>query len=127
MVPKPFPYPLGVGIDVCKVSRIASLLRSSNVRNQWARRVFTRLEWLDVWKYFERTRRAMTDDAEDMTRTDRRATNVQSSWMLPEIPTKGLRDANGVLFDKSALNEDSPDFRSPVATLARFLAGRYAS
>ena len=126
MAPKPFPYPLGIGIDVCKVARIARVLRSTGLRNQWARRVFTRLEWPDVCRYFEKTRISMTDDAGN-TRVIGREANAYhpSGWMLPPIPTRWLHDVDNVPLSKTALDERLSDDRTPVVLLARYLAGRY--
>lgn len=46
MAPKPFPYPLGVGVDMCHIPRLYRILgQQGNYVTRWARRVFTRLEW----------------------------------------------------------------------------------
>lgn len=130
MVPNPFPYPLGVGIDVCKVSRLARLLHAQRLCNRWARRVFTRLEWPALWHQFQMTRsatRAATEKT-DMTTSgvsaeerpcqmlDRVPTD-SSILMLPEIPMS-WSSMTGVE------NETLFYERSPVGLLARYVAGR---
>lgn len=61
MVPKAFPYPIGVGTDICQVHRIASFLRRRDIRERWARRVFTRLEWPSLWRAFKRCHLSVVD------------------------------------------------------------------
>lgn len=45
MPPKPFPYPIGIGIDVCQPIRIMKMLTDSRTLNHWLMKVFNRLEW----------------------------------------------------------------------------------
>jgi hypothetical protein len=45
MPPKPFPYPIGIGIDVCQPIRVLKLLTDSRTLNHWLMKVFNRLEW----------------------------------------------------------------------------------
>lgn len=53
MPPKPFPYPIGIGIDVCKPSRILHLMRDHRTLNRWLRKVFNRLEWPQLVSRFK--------------------------------------------------------------------------
>ena len=135
MVPKPFPYPLGIGVDVCKVNRIAQFLRNDSLRNRWARKIFTRLEWPALWSVFLKTQRATTGrgggvNGKDWTAGQRSYQSFSgkefhsddSIWMLPVIPDALMsRDATvgGNDPEKSINNE-----RSPIGLLARHLAGR---
>ena len=53
MAPKPFPYPIGLGIDICHIPRLSGLLgRQDDYVTLWARKVFTRLEWPHLWLRF---------------------------------------------------------------------------
>ncbi len=45
MPPKQFPYPIGIGIDVCKPLRILRIMQDHRKLNAWLRKVFNRLEW----------------------------------------------------------------------------------
>lgn len=45
MLPKPFPYPLGIGVDLVELLRVRSVLEENSKINRWAQRVFSRLEW----------------------------------------------------------------------------------
>lgn len=61
MVPKAFPFPIGVGTDICQIHRIAAILRRRETRERWARKVFTRLEWPSLWRAFQRCQLSTTD------------------------------------------------------------------
>ena len=127
MAPKPFPFPLGVGVDVCRTRRIAALLRQENIRNQWARRVFTRLEWPALCKRFDR---ANGGEGEVVGSSDQKkscnnstASDIDSGsndvWMLPE-----LSKHSEVLQDSELFWSTIEDGRSKLAVLAHYLAGR---
>ena len=98
MPPKPFPFALGVGTDICRVARLVHVANDTVRLNLWAKRVFTRLEWpmlherlalgLDV---------AGLDDIQKLN-----------------IPSIGI------------LGQDVAD-RSPQMKKLQFLAGRFAS
>ena len=45
MGPKPFPFSIGIGTDICQVSRIRHIAADASLLNSWARKVFTRHEW----------------------------------------------------------------------------------
>ena len=137
MVPKPFPYPLGIGIDVCKVPRVASFLRNQSLRNRWARKTFTRLEWPALWDQFQKTRRVTIEDARHVNREDWKMDSREnlsyvqdnghidkSIWMLPYIPTRWFT-MKGSNQSEAAYNEAVSHERSPIGLLARHLAGRY--
>lgn len=134
MAPRPFPYPLGVGVDICQVHRVAGFLRREELRNRWARKVFTRLEWPEIRKSFLRAQRANTDQRGNAIRKDPEAyqrenkefededVGVENSlWMLPSLSnfSKLLDDPNNNNYMTAISNE-----RSPLGTLARHLAGR---
>ena len=53
MPPKPFPYPIGIGIDVCKPSRILRLMKDHRTLNHWLQKVFNRLEWPQLVSHFK--------------------------------------------------------------------------
>ncbi|KAI4133221.1 MAG: hypothetical protein LQ338_000279 [Usnochroma carphineum] len=51
MAPKPFPYPLGVGIDICHSQRLHKVLSlPGEGATRWARKVFNRQEWPYIWQ-----------------------------------------------------------------------------
>ncbi|KAL8967383.1 MAG: hypothetical protein Q9197_005458 [Variospora fuerteventurae] len=51
MAPKPFPYPIGVGVDICHIPRLyATLGHPSEYVTRWARKIFTRQEWPCLFK-----------------------------------------------------------------------------
>ena len=53
MLPKPFPYNLGVGVDLVEVLRVKSILEENSKLNKWAQRVFNRLEWPFISRAFQ--------------------------------------------------------------------------
>lgn len=137
MAPKPFPYPLGVGVDICQIHRIAGFLKREEFRNRWARRIFTRLEWPELYKTFKKTnqkpparakkdlnRRTMGNDQ----RADMKALSNEGSmedaydvWMLPGLPNySALLDEK----DNNAYMAVIANENSPLGGLARHLAGR---
>lgn len=53
MAPKPFPYPIGVGVDICHIPRLHNIVgKRSDYVTRWARKIFTRLEWPHLWQKF---------------------------------------------------------------------------
>lgn len=65
MPPKPFPYPIGIGIDVCKPSRILRLMQDHQTLNRWLRKVFNRLEWPQLVSRFKVAQNAAPGDSAD--------------------------------------------------------------
>ena len=127
MAPKPFPFPLGIGIDVCKSVRIVHFLQSSRLSNQWARKVFTRLEWPDLLRQFESTRLQMVDVTGDAIRIDRNSMDTRYGWLLPDIPIKGSNDdLYGIRSRETVSGESLIHEHTPTASLIGYLAGRYA-
>lgn len=128
MVPKPFPYPLGVGIDVCQVHRVASFLRTEDSRNRWARRVFTRLEWPAVLNQYLLTQRTaieeqLTDKGKDwMIRRKSHGNQNDAIWVLPVLPP--LNPDKGQSMFGSEYYKATSNERSPISQLGRYLAGR---
>ena len=45
MPPKPFPYPFNIGIDIACAKRFEKYAENERAFNQFARKVFTSLEW----------------------------------------------------------------------------------
>ena len=47
MPPKPFPFGFSVGVDICRIDRIRSVLGNENHLYvlRWGSKVFSRLEW----------------------------------------------------------------------------------
>lgn len=123
MPPRPFPYPISSGIDACSVHRIASILRSPDLTNRWARRVFTRLEWPGLWSRFLETQRALAASGGSHWRQsvlDNQLAKIrhpsivdESVWMLPRLSVNAPHDTVRPL-------EDQVSFMG----LARHLAGR---
>lgn len=131
MIPKPFPFPIEVGVDICRTARIASLLRQERTRNRWAQRVFTRLEWSALVRRFQRVDRA---DGETYSQAQARQQQLkyarqepeegmgdpqQDIWMLPK-----LSSLTSILEDQDAYWSAIGDDRSRLGILARHLAGR---
>lgn len=130
MVPKPFPYLLDIGTDLCSVKRIAGLLSHRRPREQFIRRNFTRLEWPLIWKSFQRasdnsdgydawiTRKtASVSHLEQSAKDDMRPSPEESSiWSLPDWSKP-----------RKSYNEEVLDENSPIGNLVRHIAGRFAS
>ena len=129
MVPKPFPYPLGIGVDVCKVSRVMRLIQNYRLCNRWARKVFTRLEWPALWDRMKEAQLTATADTgnghrkdsligieDDPTRTQSSAPTDNFIWMLPDVSEDRCGSS-----DSEAVSHE----HSPLKVLARHLAGRY--
>lgn len=52
MAPKPFPLPLGIGVDIVRVARVIKLLKDEDTINHWSRKIFSRLEWAHLVERF---------------------------------------------------------------------------
>ena len=129
MVPKPFPFPLGIGVDIVKVSRIRRLMADKHMINKWSRKVFNRLEWLNL---FEEFNSALDEPLKWHTQDPGFRLNLPHVWEtrreefpalhIPELtqlqkPSRPLSTAEISDFER----EDS----SPkTMALATFLAGR---
>ena len=61
MAPKPFPHPLGIGIDIVRVPRVIELLKDEYTINRWSRKVFNRLEWPYLFAKFNLAQRNPKD------------------------------------------------------------------
>ena len=130
MVPKPFPYPLNIGTDLCSVKRIAGLLDHRRRREQFIRRNFTRLEWPLIWKSFQRASDDpnsydawITPNTASVTHTEQTANGDErplaeesSIWSLPDW-SKPLKFYTEEVLDES----------SPIGSLVRHVAGRFVS
>lgn len=56
MPPKPFPYPIGVGVDICHIPRLYNIVgKPDDYITRWAKKIFTRLEWPQLWQKFHET------------------------------------------------------------------------
>ena len=105
MSPKPFPYPLAIGIDVCKVGRMYQLMRKGPRMTSFARRVFTRSEFMALRLRFLKMH---ADDPETKIPEEDPANYENCQWTLPSLK-----------FDEDTRNADPNIFR-----LAEYLAGR---
>lgn len=75
MGPKPFPYPIGVGIDICQFTRLYHNLSHDSERvTRWARKVFARREWPILHQIFYRA-------SNNRTRFD----SLKASLWLPQV------------------------------------------
>ena len=55
MAPKPFPLPVGIGVDICQIRRLSFMLnKQDDYVTRWAKKVFTRREWPSLWQSFHR-------------------------------------------------------------------------
>lgn len=122
MPPKPFPYPLQVGVDICNVNRLARIQRNENFRNLWARKVFTRLEWPYLVDRYRRARRLLMANAVIEESEKMRDHDGTVPWMLPGLPRGSLNFPSP---DKTR-PEDLENAPSAYMQLMRHLAGRYA-
>ena len=129
MAPKPFPFPISIGIDVCQVNRIAAILRHEHTRNRWARKTFTHLEWPALCRRLQRVEKVMeepigqTDAASDQKLDDESQAVGESYdnaiWMLPRLSRFSL-----IFQDENLYWSAIADERSALGALARHLAGR---
>ncbi|KAL8759295.1 MAG: hypothetical protein Q9184_003658 [Pyrenodesmia sp. 2 TL-2023] len=75
MGPKPFPYPIAVGVDICQFTRLHKILSyDSEKLTRWARKVFARREWPIVHQKFYRA-------SDNQTRFD----TLEASLWLPQL------------------------------------------
>ena len=44
MPPKPFPFKIGIGTDICEIERMGAIIQTG-YHTRWARKVLTYLEW----------------------------------------------------------------------------------
>lgn len=129
MAPKPFPFAISIGIDVCRVNRIAAILRHEYTRNRWARKIFSRLEWPGLCKRLRHVERATREpvgqiDAASSQKLDKEnqaiAKNYDNAiWMLPR-----LSGYSSIVDDEKSYWSAIGDERSALGVLARHLAGR---
>ena len=123
MAPKPFPFPISVGVDICRIRRIADLIRQETIRNRWARRIFTRLEWPALCRRFQRAT-YQAEDSKSLRKIEKQGATVEESsaeniWTLPKLTKHPdlFDDQQGYL----TLIQDE---RSKIGVLVRHLAGR---
>lgn len=129
MAPKSFPFPIGVGVDVCKINRIAALTRQDDLRSRWARRVFTRLEWAGLCRRCQRANILEGEPIKQTKRemqknTDSKKRSGSDIWSLPKLSKYSEILEND---DQSAYWSAITDGRSRLGKLARYLAGRLVS
>ena len=127
--PKPFPFPIGIGTDVCRVNRIAAILRQEYTRNRWARKIFTRLEWPALCRRFQDVEKAIgepvgqADTASDhnLEIEDHATARYYDTeiWMLPR-----LSGYSSICENENSYWSVIDDERSALGALARHLAGR---
>lgn len=130
--PKPFPFPIGIGTDVCRVNRIAAILRREYTRNRWVRKVFTRLEWPALHKKFQDIEKAKGEPIEQANLANDQnlgdegqpAANYYTKigWMLPK-----LSGYSSIFRNEKSYWSAIADDRSALGGLARHLAGRWAA
>ena len=122
VAPKPFPFPIGIGTDVCQINRIADILRDEYKRNRWARKLFTRLEWPALCETLQRA------EGQAEVRSDQRLENEEPAiakdydneiWMLPR-----LSRSSPIFEDDNSYWSAIADQRSPIGKMVRRLAGR---
>lgn len=107
MAPKPFPYPLGIGTDICHLPRIFSLMQKENTVNLWSRKVFTRLEWPSLVRKFNKSLSSPTDLP---------VNDADLSLELPRVWETMIA---------TGLEPRGPRLKTRTKTLAQFLAGRF--
>ena len=136
MVPKPFPFPFNVGTDICSINRIADLLRQRHIRERFVRRIFTRLEWAQIWKSFERVSLTQWKTCSNLAGEDRdnyvigeryaaTASNSKTNCAtlnLPDVPGPSSGLGSSEAFDR-AVKEGA----STLGELIQHLGGRFAT
>lgn len=110
MPPKPFPFPIGVGTDICHTTRFLRFIRDDEVMNQFARKVFTRLEWPYLYRKF-------LEVGYDLANEDER------SWG-DERPIETLPSLSRFFPPRSDPKKALPAPNLQIGNLARYLAGR---
>ena len=119
MAPKPFPFPFSIGVDICNIKRVAAILRRENVCNQWARKVFTRLEWRALCERFIEANRSEERSRENSMQDNKNIEGRDHSCLLPKLSRHSR-----VLDDPTLFLSTLADARSQLTILARHLAGR---
>lgn len=104
MPPKPFPYPLRIGVDMCSMPRLGQHITDSNWLNRYTRKHFNRLEWPELCIRVAAALEGKGDGAISSYED-----KMHRALFFPAITTTDLKG----------------DERSPAAQLLRFLAGRY--
>ena len=118
---KPFPSSYSIGHDVCEIRRIAFIMRYDHRLQNWARRVFTRLEWPLLVRRFQQAggeidnHHKMRHDASGQKK-QRYDEDICKVPMLPEAVLS--RDTDK--FEASVA-----DLTTPLRRLASHLAGRF--
>lgn len=107
MPPKPFPYPIGVGSDICSTSRVAALVADPRLFSRFGRKLFTRLEWPSLLrKILETKAKDLTENIDYRNRLKRR---------LPILHLPRIIDSTATLNGTE---------KTPEGALVRFCAGR---
>ena len=129
IAPKPFPFPIGIGTDVCRVNRIAAILRHEYTRNRWARKIFTRLEWPALCRRFQDVEKAIGESVGQADATNDQNLEIKDHvtaryydneiWMLPR-----LSGYSSICENENSYWSVIADERSALGALARHLAGR---
>ena len=107
MPPKPFPFPLSVGSDICSMERIGSIVHAPTSFNRFARRVFTRLEWPSLLDMISKT------GAKHLISNRDYAYRLEKRLPILYLPTIDI--SNTILTGEEKSNEGE---------LVRYLAGR---
>jgi len=106
MSPKAFPFPIGVGCDICSISRIGNLIQEPTRFTLFARRLFTQLEWPSLVQKIKKTGVENIRENHDYKQ---RRTQKLAILHLPKISRSKLTGREA----------------SPEGDLVRYLAGRY--
>ncbi|KAL8933884.1 MAG: hypothetical protein Q9211_005529 [Gyalolechia sp. 1 TL-2023] len=139
MAPKPFPYPIGVGVDICHIPRLYNLVgKPSHYVSRWAKKIFTSLEWPYLWRKFYEISNLRTPSEiskvqlwipeveRTMTQTQRThhaSSAAEATHSLPNDTAHNLAcDGHA---DASPLLPSLPVPTHHAKLLAQHLAGRY--
>ncbi|KAI4101449.1 MAG: hypothetical protein L6R37_004924 [Teloschistes peruensis] len=86
MAPKPFPYLIRQGVDICRVSRVSKILeKPSHELLRWALKIFTRQEWPQLWRQFNEAT------------VKQEALGSQAQLFLPKLTLSASQHAHGPL------------------------------
>ena len=62
--PRSFPYPIGIGVDLVHVPRLARILASESHFNAFVKRNYNRIEWPDLCLRVQKTLNVCNGNAE---------------------------------------------------------------
>ncbi|KAI9812423.1 MAG: hypothetical protein M1827_004654 [Pycnora praestabilis] len=120
MPPKPFPYPLGVGIDICHIPRIRRLITKDNGKylDQFARRIFNSYEWEHFQVKLEDAKNASHKDYMDGIAQWLAGRFAAKEAAFKAVSSRRLRFHDIIICGSNALSSKSDNVRMSRAPCA---------